>query len=100
MKVRLLSVGRDRSGLFEPGVQEYAQRLSHYCRFELVELPDAKKAKDPSGAMAEEARTILEKVKPGETLIALDERGKALGSRALAQYLGQVSSQGRDVAFV
>lgn len=100
MKVRLVSVGKDRSGLFEPGVREYAQRLSHYCRFELLELPDARKAKDPAGAMAEEAKSILDKVKPGETLVALDERGKALTSRALAQVLGQLASQGRDVAFV
>ncbi len=100
MKVRLISVGKDRSGLFEPGVQEYAGRLAHYCRFELVELPEARKAKDPAGAVSEEARTILGKLRPGEVLVALDERGKPFSSRALAQWVGQLSTQGRDVAFV
>jgi 23S rRNA (pseudouridine1915-N3)-methyltransferase len=100
MKLRLVSVGKDRSGLFEPGVQEYAGRLAHYCKFELLELPDAKKARDPAGAIAEEAASILAKLKPGETLVALDERGKALTSRGLAEWLGRLSSQGRDVAFV
>lgn len=100
MKLRLLSVGKDRSGLFEPGVQEYASRLAHYCRFELVELPEARKARDPAGAVAEEAQTILGKLKPGETLVTLDERGKALTSRGLAEWLGRLASQGRDVAFV
>lgn len=100
MKVRLLSVGRDRSGLFEPGVQEYAARLAHYCRFELVELPEARKAKDVPGAIAEEGAGILSKLKPGEALVALDERGKALTSRGLAEWLGKAQGQGRDVAFV
>ena len=100
MKIRLISVGRDRSGLFEPAVQEYAGRLSHYCRFELVELPEARKARDPAGAVAEEGAAILARLKPGEALVALDEHGKPLTSRALADYLGKLMSSGRDAALV
>jgi 23S rRNA (pseudouridine1915-N3)-methyltransferase len=100
MKLRLLSVGKDRSGLFEPGVQEYARRLSHYCRFELVELPEAKKARDTAAAIAEEATTILGRLERGEALVALDERGKPLTSRGLADYLARLSSSARDAAFV
>lgn len=100
MKLRLLSVGKDRSGLFEPGVQEYAGRLAHYCRFELLELPDARKAKDPQGAKDEEGATILGKLRPGEALVALDERGVSLSSRGLADWLAKVQNQGKDVAFV
>jgi 23S rRNA (pseudouridine1915-N3)-methyltransferase len=100
MKLRLFSVGKDRSGLFEPGVQEYARRLAHYCRFELVELPEAKKARDAAQAIALEAESILGRVKEGETLIALDERGRPLTSRGLAELLARLSSSGRDVAFV
>ncbi len=99
MKVRLISVGRDRSKLFEPAVQEYAQRLSHYCRFELVEVPDARKARDPAAAVEEEARAILERLKPQESLVALDERGKVLSSVAFAQQLGRMLQGGRDLAF-
>lgn len=99
MKVRLLSVGRDRSGLFEPAVQEYASRLTHYCRFELVEIPEVKKAKDPAAAVQAEGQAILERLKPGELLVALDERGRSLDSRALSQQLGRLLQQGRDLAF-
>ncbi|MGI5862513.1 MAG: 23S rRNA (pseudouridine(1915)-N(3))-methyltransferase RlmH [Myxococcales bacterium] len=99
MRVRLISVGKDRSGLFEPGVREYASRLAHYCRFELVELPEARKAKDPAQAIEEEGRTILGRLKPGEFLVALDERGKALGSADFAKLLGRLQTQGQDVAF-
>ena len=98
MKLRLISVGRDRSGLFEPAVQEYAGRLKHYCKFELVELPEARKARDPASAIAEEAQAILGRLDRGELVVALDERGKPLTSRGLADFLGR--AQGRDLAFV
>jgi len=100
MKIRLLSVGKDRSGLFEPGVQEYARRLTHYCRFELLELPEAKKARDAAGAIEEEAATILDRLKAGEALLALDERGRSLTSRGLADWLSKLQAQGRDLAVV
>ena len=81
-------------------MQEYARRLSHYCRFELVELPEAKKARDTAAAIAEEATTILGRLERGEALVALDERGKPLTSRGLADYLARLSSSARDAAFV
>jgi 23S rRNA (pseudouridine1915-N3)-methyltransferase len=99
VKLRLISVGRDRSKLFEPAVQEYAARLGHYCRFELVEVPEARKARDPAAAVDEEAEAILARLKPQEALVALDERGKALASRAFAQQLGRMLQEGRDLAF-
>jgi 23S rRNA (pseudouridine1915-N3)-methyltransferase len=35
VKLTVLSVGKDRSGLFAPGVEEYAKRLQHYALTEL-----------------------------------------------------------------
>lgn len=100
MKVRLISVGRDRSGLFEPAVQLYAGRLRRMCRFELVELAEAKKERGAAFAMEEEGRAILARLGDRETLVALDERGKSLTSRDLAAFLGKARDEGRDLAFV
>ncbi len=99
MKIRIVSVGKDRSGLFEPGVREYASRLEHYCRLELVELSEAPKSRGIGQAIEEEGGRILGKLKPGECCVALDERGKALTSEALADWLGRQQNAGRDVAF-
>jgi len=84
-------VGKDRSGLFEPAVREYASRLRHYASLELVEL----KAQPTRAA---EARQILARVSPSDTLVALDERGQALGSRELSAWLGRAQREARDVA--
>jgi len=87
--VRVLSVGRDRSGLFEPAVQAYAERLQHYTRLELIELDSR------AGAKA-----ILGLRRPGELLVALDERGEALDTAAFARLLGEAQNRSRDLLFV
>ena len=97
MRLRLLSVGRDRSGLFEPAVQEYASRLKRYVKFELVEVPESKRAAEPVGR-DEESEALLAKLKPGERLWLLDEHGKEPDSRELAALLGRVLQEGRDLA--
>jgi 23S rRNA (pseudouridine1915-N3)-methyltransferase len=101
LKVRLLSIGKDRSGLFEPGVQEYASRLEHYTRFELVELSEASGRKlKPGDAKAAEAQAILARRKPQDWLVALDERGKALDSVELSRYLAKAQTGAKDLLFV
>lgn len=93
-------MGKDRSGLFEPGVREYAQRLSHYAKFELVELPEAQRHKTPAQAKAAEAEAILAKRSERDWLVALDERGQLLSSTELAAFVGKAQQAGRDLTFV
>lgn len=94
-------MGRDRSGLFQPAVEEYADRLKHYTRVELIELPEASGKKLPPGrAREDEAKAILGRLNPNEALVALDERGKQLDSMELAKFIGRALNQSRDLAFV
>ena len=101
LKVRLVSVGKDRSGLFEPAVREYASRLAHYTRFELVELPEASGRKLKAGdAKTAEAEAILARRKPQDWVVALDERGKQLDSVELSRYLAKAQTGSKDLLFV
>ena len=38
MKVRVLAIGTDKSGLFEPAIAEYARRIGRYATLETLEL--------------------------------------------------------------
>jgi 23S rRNA (pseudouridine1915-N3)-methyltransferase len=98
VKLTVLSVGKERSGLFLPGVEEYAKRLSHVVKLELVELPESRKR--GAQAKADEAGSILGRLKPTDVLVALDEKGKALASVPFAKWLEQHQAQGRHVVFV
>lgn len=98
MKLSFLSVGKDRSGLFAPGVEEYLRRLGHTAKVQVLELPESR----ATGARAkeEEGEALVGKLSPRDVLVALDERGKALSSVDFAKWLGRQQDAGRDVAFV
>jgi 23S rRNA (pseudouridine1915-N3)-methyltransferase len=98
VKLTVISIGKERSGLFAPGVAEYAKRLSHVAKLELLELPESKRG--GAGGKADEAQAILGKLKPTDVLVALDEKGKSLGSVAFAKWLDQHQAQGRHVVLV
>jgi 23S rRNA (pseudouridine1915-N3)-methyltransferase len=100
MRLRLLAIGKDRSGLYAPAVAEYAQRLSRYVKFELVELPEARKHAGTPRAKEEEAATLLAKLDPRERVVALDERGKEYTSVELARRMESWLQGARDVALV
>ncbi len=79
MKIRLLSVGKDKGPTAELA-QEYAERIRRFADLDLVEV----RAGDPR----QEAEALLEKAR-GE-LWALDERGAQLSSAQLAARLGKL----------
>lgn len=93
MKVRVASIGKDRSGLFQPGVDEYAKRLTHYTRFELIEL-------SAESSREKEADALLAKRGAQDWLIAMDERGKNLSSVELSQFIAKAQQQAKDLYFV
>jgi len=100
VRVRLLAVGRDRSGLYAPAVEEYVARLGRVLKFELVELPEAKRHAGTPRARDEEAATILGTIDARERVIALDERGDQPTSLELAKRLEGWMTRGQDVALV
>ena len=100
MRVRLLAVGKDRSGLYAPAVAEYAARLGRQLRFELVELPEARRHAGTPRAREEEGDAILARLEPREHVVALDERGREYTSVELARRLEGWLGAGKDLAFV
>jgi 23S rRNA (pseudouridine1915-N3)-methyltransferase len=92
VKLKVISVGKERSGLFGPGVAEYTSRLAHYAKTSLVELAESKK-------LAHEGEATLDALTEKDVLVAMDERGKVLSSVELAQWLGKQLQSGRDLAF-
>jgi len=100
MRLRILAVGRDRSGLYQPAIEEYARRIARYARLEMVEVPEARRHAGTPRAREEEAESLLARLGERERLVALDERGKEHGSVELARRLGSWLEGGRDVALV
>lgn len=66
--VRLACVGRLKEGYWRQAVAEYEKRLGAFCRFEIIEVGEARLPSDPS---------------PGEVRQALDREGELLLQKAV-----------------
>jgi len=91
-------VGRDRSGLYQPAIEEYLKRMGRHARVEVVEVPEARHHAGTPQASEEEGRSLLARLGPRERLVVLDEGGVEHDSAAFARRLAAWLEGGRDVA--
>ncbi len=101
MHIRLLAIGDRQPDWVDSGFDSYSARLPREWRFDLVTIPTAKRARNAPTYKARdtEGQALLAKLKDSEKLVLLDERGKQLASRELADRLSVWQSEGRDIAF-
>lgn len=96
MRCLLLAVGRCRDPALVALIERYRGRLPWPVEIREIEAKTA----EPARRRAEEGRAILAAVAPDVPLVALDERGTPLSSRAFAERLGRWQEEGRrTVAF-
>lgn len=103
MKLTLLVVGKTDIRWVEEGTQMYISRLVHYIPFEMIVLPELKKAAAlrEEQIKTKEGEMILAKLRPSDYVILLDEHGREFRSVGFAADLAQkLSTLGRDMVFV
>lgn len=99
LKIRLICVGRIKEKFYTQAADEYAKRLSRYCKLEIVELEDEKTPDNASAAQndkikAKEGGRILEALPDKSYIIALAIEGRMLDSQELSQKLEQLGTDG------
>ncbi|RME96893.1 MAG: 23S rRNA (pseudouridine(1915)-N(3))-methyltransferase RlmH [Bacteroidetes bacterium] len=89
MKVECWFIGKTSEAYLREGEAKYAKKLSHYLPFKTEVLPDVKRAGklNPLQLKQQEAEIVLQRLKPDDGLIVLDEGGTQFGSVDLAQWL-------------
>ena len=102
MRITILAVGHKAPGWVQEGFNEYARRMPPEARLELVELkPEERGAgRALDRAKALEGERILAAIPQGATLLALDERGKAVTTQGLSVMLSDWMRDGTHPAFV
>ena len=83
MKAVLLRVGRGRTSWADDGVADYSRRLTR-MKYEERLIKPARFTGNVEAVRREEADRILQQLKPGDRLIALDERGALLTTEQVA----------------
>ena len=102
MKTILILVGKTTDKHFQAGINDYAERISHYMPFDIVTIPELKNTKSLSEDQqkAMEGELILKQLQASDTLVLLDEHGKELCSIELAKWLEQKQQTTRRLVFV
>jgi 23S rRNA (pseudouridine1915-N3)-methyltransferase len=91
MKILLLVIGKTDEKYLMDGMDKYRNRLKHYIGFDYEEIPDIKNRKSLSEPQQKklEGDLILSKVKAGDKLVLLDDKGKDYSSIAFSKHLQQ-----------
>ena len=101
--VTLLTVGKLKEKFYLAAVEEYAKRLSAYCKFKLIELPETRLPENPNrteidAGLAKEAEQIFQNIPKGAWFCVLTPEGRTLSSEALADKLRAIKNEGRSAA--
>ena len=102
MKTVLLQVGKTVNKHFIAGIDDYAERISHYMPFAIVTIPELRNPKNLSEEQQKttEGDLILRQIQPSDTVVLLDEHGKELRSVDYARWLEQKQQTARRLVFV
>ena len=101
MRITCITVGKIKEKYFTMAIEEYAKRLSRYCKLEIVELTDEKTPDNASVLMEEqikqkEGERILKAIKDDAYVIALAIEGKQHDSVELSEKLSRLGVDGNS----
>ncbi|HTV49982.1 MAG TPA: 23S rRNA (pseudouridine(1915)-N(3))-methyltransferase RlmH [Steroidobacteraceae bacterium] len=100
MRVRIIAVGTRMPTWVQEGFIDYTRRLAGSLPLTLSEIASApRRGADTARARATEAERVLARVRPADFLVCLDEHGRELDTRELADWLAKRMQAGRDVTF-
>ena len=99
MRVRVIWPGKTKDARLKSLIDDYSDRLSHFVRFEVVELREESRS-DKAGIDKETSR-ISDALRPGAVTVVLDPDGVEWTSHQLADQVRQWEGTGiKEVAFV
>ena len=102
-EITLITMGKLKEKFYISAAGEYAKRLSGYCRFTLLELPETRLPEDPSPAeisagLEKEAELIFTKIPKGAWFCVFTPEGKTMSSEGFAEKLKEVKLSGKSSA--
>ena len=99
MKITILCVGKVKEKFYRDAIDEFAKRLSRYCKLEIVEVSDEKTEEQASEneirlVKEKEGERLLKNIKEDAYVITLCIDGKQLDSEELSEKIEKLGIQG------
>ena len=103
-EITLIAMGKLKEKFYISAAFEYEKRLSGYCKFRILELPEVRLPENPSpseisAGLEKEADVILSKIPKGAWFCVLTPEGKVISSEQLAGKIAEVKLSGKSSAF-
>ena len=105
MNVTVVCVGKIKEKFFTDAINEYAKRLSRFCKIDIVEvkdikIPDGASQKECDAILEKEGELILSKIPKDSYVIPLCIEGKELSSPELAAKISSISMEKSHITFI
>lgn len=105
IKISLITLGKLKEKYLRDAVDEYAKRLSRYCKLDIVELnpinlPEKPSQSEIDAALTKEAEMIEKRIPEGSMVTALCIEGKSLSSEQLADFAAANVNSGKNMCFI
>ncbi len=106
MKITIISVGKIKEKFFTDAINEYAKRLSKFCKLIEEIIPDERADENFSQSEIEQVKIkegikIFNKIPKNSYVFVLDVKGKQLSSEELAEKINTLGIDGiSDITFV
>jgi len=106
MKITVISVGKIKEKYFTGAINEYAKRLTKYCKLDLIEVADEKapenlSEKEMIQVKEKEGERILSKIHDQAYVVALAIEGKQVTSEELSEKIEKLGVSGTShITFV
>ncbi|MBQ2642263.1 MAG: 23S rRNA (pseudouridine(1915)-N(3))-methyltransferase RlmH [Eubacterium sp.] len=106
MNISIITVGKIKEKYLKDAIEEYSKRLSKYCKFYIIEVPDEQTKENASEVELDlvkekEAERILAKIPKDAYVFSLEIEGKQMDSVAFAKELSSITVKGKShIAFV
>ena len=105
IKITLITLGKLKEKYLRDAVEEYAKRLSRYCKLDIIELSPVTLSDNPSQseidtALLKEAEIIEKRIPGGSVVTALCIEGKSNTSEQLAEFVEKNTNEGKNMCFI
>ena len=100
MAIRLYVLGKTKEDFFQQSEAEYLKRLQRYTKLEYITLPASKHETQAEKCLEQEGQTLLQKLRPTDFVILLDEHGKHYGSESFSEQLQSWMMHQSQLVFV
>jgi len=98
--IKIISVGKVKDKHLQALIDDYAQKINHYHKLEVIETKDEAITNDEKAVLDKEGARVLERINNDEYVILLDLHGKNIDSIGLANKIDNLFSHYAKITFV